>query len=144
MTDKSPLAMKTDALLRLYAEGMRDFSSVNLVAADLRNVKLKGIKLCEADLGEAQLQGADLSEADLCDANFESADLSGTQFQRANLSGANLSHANVRDANFSQARLVAANFFGSVGEFISHEAIFQQTINAAGNIIRGSHLPQKR
>jgi hypothetical protein len=87
----------------------------NLVAADLRQAKLKGANLVGANMSMANLRGADVSggllrgtglrEADLREADLTSADLSVANLTKADLSGANLSRANLSGANLSKANL---------------------------------------
>jgi hypothetical protein len=72
---------------------------IDLMAANLGGVDLKGVSFRSANLVEANLAGANLSDANLFQANLYKADLSGT-----NLCGANL----------SQASLVAADLDGAV------------------------------
>jgi uncharacterized protein YjbI with pentapeptide repeats len=91
-------------LLRLYAEGERDFSESDLdtetgnldgvcldgidlsrsfVFATFRNAKLRGARFWQANVKTCDFSGADLQDAD-----FRGAALCSTSFQRANTQGA--------------------------------------------------------
>ena len=72
--------MNAKELVRLYKDGVRDFSGVTL-----RGVNLSGAYLIDAYLIDANLSGANLNGANLDGVNFSGADLSG-----ADLSGASL------------------------------------------------------
>ncbi|MGD8471596.1 MAG: pentapeptide repeat-containing protein [Desulfobacteraceae bacterium] len=101
--------------------------SVDLYAAKLAHIDLKGADLQEALLSEADLYEADLRRANLTDAvldwacldyaRLQQASLKGADLRWANLEGANLSgcdlrFANLEGANLNDARLTEANLYG--------------------------------
>lgn len=92
-----------------------DFSRYHLPQAQLKKVRLYGVKLREAHLQGANLQEALLTEADFREANLEKADLSKadltrTNFQGANLRGAEFYKARLQDTCFAEADLTGAKF----------------------------------
>lgn len=82
-------------LVKLYAEGRRNF----------RNVQLSGRELKQVNLQDADLEGAYFRWADLRVANFQGANLSRADFHRANLCDASLLHATLKEANLKGANL---------------------------------------
>lgn len=109
------------SLLAKYAEGQRDFRSVQLTGAqgdrlqgqDLRNINLSGSVLERVDLRQvifknANLNGIQLVKVDLRGADLSNANLIGANLSLSNLSEANLSQANLLRVNLSQAKLGSA------------------------------------
>jgi uncharacterized protein YjbI with pentapeptide repeats len=92
---------------------------VQLVAADLRGVRLRNATLIGADMRGAQLGAADLAYANLANgklstAMLEQADLIGANLRHTDLSQTALEHANLaysilRESNLSGANLQGAN-----------------------------------
>src|SRR5262245_47688057 len=76
---------------------------------DLRNAKLSGLDLSNANLTGANLRGADLRKANLTGANLDAADLSNANLSRANLVGADLRKAKLNDTKLNHANLTKAN-----------------------------------
>ena len=107
------------SLIIQYTLGERDFSSVTLEGADLREADLRKANLSGANLGRADLREAELYRADLSGADLREANLSGAEPYQASLSGANLRGAdlhqaylyrtNLRGADLREARLFQAN-----------------------------------
>ncbi|HIK09603.1 MAG TPA: pentapeptide repeat-containing protein [Oscillatoriaceae cyanobacterium M33_DOE_052] len=102
-----------------------NFSSTQLVGADLRSANLNNANFIGANLGEAKLDRADLTNASLNQTIAESASFSGANlanasaigaslvmanFPQANLEGANLSSADLSNANLDGARLQNGNW----------------------------------
>lgn len=92
-----------DALLKAYAAGHRDFTSISLSDANLSHADLKGADLSYADLSAADLSHASLRGADLSYANLREAQLVGTDLRGAMLIGTDLRQANLESANLHQA-----------------------------------------
>ncbi|MBW4648213.1 MAG: pentapeptide repeat-containing protein [Kastovskya adunca ATA6-11-RM4] len=105
--------MNVTEILKKYAQGVRDFSGVNLTEENLSGVNLSGANLIRANLSVANLSGAHLSEANLTDAKLNVARLSGANLSkaklvRANLNVANLIRADLGEANLENASLIRA------------------------------------
>ena len=123
---------------RPAGSGPGRFRGIHLEGANLRNAKLKGVDLRDAELFRARLDLADLEGADLRGAKMVEARFSFTDLRNADLSGADLSgaysmgadvrnavfrgsshhyqrfnNADARGADFSSAKLSRALFFGS-------------------------------
>ena len=72
----------------------------------LTDGSLRGVALCQAQMGNADLMGADLRNVDFHQANLEFADL-----RKARLNGAKLNRASLYRANFDQADLTYADLY---------------------------------
>ncbi len=90
-------------LLRGYALGRRNFSHVNLQAANLANKNLANINLIAANLVGSNLQNTNLSGAKLIEADLTNANLTGANLSGAKLMGADLTGANLTDAILDKA-----------------------------------------
>lgn len=97
--------MNAKELVRLYREGVRDFSGVDLSRVDIRGVYLKDTKLCGANLHGVLLNYANLRNIDLCGSNLSYSNLCGVHFCGANLNGADLKGVYFEYADFSGADL---------------------------------------
>jgi uncharacterized protein YjbI with pentapeptide repeats len=123
---------------RPAGSGPGRFRGIHLEGANLRNAKLKGVDLRDAELFRARLDLAELAGADLRGAKMVEVRFSFTDLRNADLSGADLSgaysmgadvrnavfrgssqhyqrfnNADARGADFSSAKLSRALFFGS-------------------------------
>ncbi len=123
---------------RPAGSGPGRFRGIHLEGANLRNAKLKGVDLRDAELFRARLDLADLAGADLRGAKMVEARFSFTDLRNADLSGVDLSgaysmgadvrnavfrgsshhyqrfnNADARGADFGSAKLSRALFFGS-------------------------------
>ena len=87
--------------------------ALNLFAADLAKIDLRGVNLTEADLTNADLGWADLTGALLSQAKLNSARLSGARLNQARLIGATLHQADLRHANLTKANLRYADLRGA-------------------------------
>jgi uncharacterized protein YjbI with pentapeptide repeats len=97
-----------------YAEGQRDFRSVQLTGA-------QGDQLQGKDFSNIDLSGSLLERIDLRQIIFKNSNLNGVKIVRVDLRGADLSNAslvdanlafsNLTEANLSQANLLRANLF---------------------------------
>jgi uncharacterized protein YjbI with pentapeptide repeats len=115
---------------------------VQLVAADLRGVRLRNATLIGADLRGTQLGAADLAYANLANgklstAMLEQAELIGANLRHTDLSRTALDHANLaysilRDSNLSGANLQGAN--------LSHADLNGASIEGAN--LEGARLDQ--
>ena len=111
-----------EALLRLYAEGHRNFSgsdlrgmTVNIIDKeiqylDLREIILKGSNLTAIRLArtvdiKVDLTGSDLSNCNLQGANLYTSRLDQCNFSNSDLRGANLSGSSCRGSDFIQVKL---------------------------------------
>lgn len=90
-------------LLNQYAAGKRDFTSIELSAADLRTTNLKGADLSYAELSSADFSGANLRGVDLSYANLNEANLNGANLRGAILIGTDLRHAKLETADLREA-----------------------------------------
>ncbi len=122
-----------EALLRLYAEGHRNFSgsdlrgmTVNIIDKeikylDLREIILNGSNLTATILARSveikvDLTGSDLSNCNLQGANLSTSRLDQCNFSNSDLRGANLSPSSCRGSDFIQAKLQNISF-GSYADF---------------------------
>ena len=80
-------------LIRLYAEGKRDFSGANLPQASLNGVCLEKARLIMANLSEAEMSAAKLNGTRLSMANLAKANLQNAELVGATLHGADVSPA---------------------------------------------------
>ena len=97
---------------------LRDMITVLLPKADLRNARLNDADMRAADLLDATLAGARMERINLEGARLQNADLQGAWITQANLQRANLLNADLRGTNlagtnFSQAMISGANFEGA-------------------------------
>ena len=83
------------------------------IRPDLREAKLDGRNLSQADLSGAYLRRASLMRTDLSGANLTQADLGQTTLFEANLRGANLSGANLAYASLDDVDITNTNLTGS-------------------------------
>ena len=124
--------MTVEELLEKYADGLRDFSGVELASLSLAGAKLchtnleAGIltdtnlikadlfnaRLCKVRFARANLSEVDLGEADLREANLEGANLRGANLRGATVINADLSEADLTGACLSGAKLSGANLTG--------------------------------
>ena len=110
-----PEHLDRDELVRRFEEGQRDFSGADLSAADLQNLSLDGIILCNANLRKAKLFGtsfrnADLTESDLSGTYLAKAELSGAKARRTNFHGCRMDGVSWKDVDLQSARLTEVNF----------------------------------
>ena len=94
-----------------------DWSSCNLIGADLTRANLNNARLSGANLTGANLTGAQMFAADLFGANLTGADLTGADLTSARLGYANLTNANLTDANLTDASLRGADLTGATLSF---------------------------
>ncbi|NER48655.1 MAG: protein kinase [Symploca sp. SIO1A3] len=97
------LSNSGDDLQQLLETGQ--CSSCDLRGVDLRDAKLQGVDLTNADLSDADLRGADLRSADLENVNLTATDLRGADLRGATLRNAILKNADYRGTNFRSADL---------------------------------------
>lgn len=136
-----------EALLRLYAEGHRNFSgsdlrgvTVNIIAEDvkfldLREINLRGSNLTAVVLNRSTLLKVDLTGSDLSDCNLQGADLSNCRldqcsFSNSDLKRTNLGHSSCRGSDFMQANLQNIMIYNSDADFTASnftKANFQST-----------------
>lgn len=105
-----------DALNRVL---LGDGPDCNLAGRDLGGLWGHNFTFAGCDLREARLTGAGLNDADFSDANLEGADLSQATVGGADFTGANLRDVTIRDAiaqgaDFTNANLTGADFFNTI------------------------------
>lgn len=105
--------MHVHELIQRYALGQRDFSGLDLSAANLSQLNLTGVDFSRTLLRGANLQRTDLSFANLCGAHLEKADLTDASLFHANLRRARLDEANLQGADLRSANLTNAKLFGA-------------------------------
>lgn len=79
-----------------------DLSCINLCNADLRGANLCGANLCNANLYGANLFGADLSNSSLRGTDLRHADLSNSSLFNADLGKSNFDNANLSTTSLSK------------------------------------------
>jgi hypothetical protein len=99
-----------EELLKRYARGDRDFRSINLSGASLREADLRGSNLAGADLSEVDMSFAMLTGCDLHGAYLHEAVLRGATLRNANLAEADLNGADLSDADLTGADIRGADF----------------------------------
>ncbi|HII3693415.1 pentapeptide repeat-containing protein [Pasteurella multocida] len=91
----------------------KDCSGINLMAANLNNVRLEGASLYGARLDGARLNWASLEEASLEGASLEGARLNWASLEEASLEGASLNWASLEGARLNWASLEGASLEGA-------------------------------
>jgi len=120
-----PLAY-SEAILRRYAAGERDFAKMKLADIDLSRAML-----CGANVSEADLTGARLDHADLRDANLQGATLLRTGLRNANLENADLTKAvGLLPAQLAGANLCGARLPDRFGDFDGLKVVEEESKNA--------------
>ena len=106
-----------EALLRLYAEGHRNFSGSDLRGVilnnidkeikylDLREIILKGSNLKAIVMTKVDLTGSDLSDCNLQGSSLRECKLDQCNFYNSDFKKANLSNCSCRGSDFIQAKL---------------------------------------
>lgn len=122
---KSILIANPYQVLRTYAQGIRNFSGIDLrktpmTGVSLREIILNGSNLSKIDLSKANLSHsslirvnlnlANLNQAILTQVNLTSSFLTKANFQEAHLEKANFTSAILHSVNFQEAHLAKANF----------------------------------
>lgn len=109
--------MANDEQLGILRQSVRAWNLWRRAAArfkpDLRNAKLFGANLSEAQLYQANLGRADLRSATLNRTNLSTANLSRARLVGADLYGATLGKAKLLGADLSEARLYETNLSGA-------------------------------
>ena len=96
--------MNAEELIQKYDAGERDFTGIQIIRGDLKDLDLRGANFTNASFkGRVDFRGANLSGT-----NFTNAYLAG-----ANLGNVDLSRANCRDVYLSGAELEEVNFTGA-------------------------------
>ncbi len=106
--------MDSERLVKLYQEGRRDFSGINLADVDLSYAYLRGINLSNACLTNANLTGINLTSANLTGINLSnakitSAYLGDSDLRTADLSQANFSYSYLAESNLTSSYLLQTN-----------------------------------
>lgn len=107
--------MDSQTLIKLYEQGRRDFSGINLADVDLSYAYLRGINLANACLTNANLVGVNLTSANLTGINLNnakitSAYLGDADLRTADLSQANFSYSYLAETNLTSSYLLQTNF----------------------------------
>ena len=148
MIDK-PL-LEDEDILKLYSEGVRDFTIYKLFIGQIVNTSLAGVNFSGLDLSDSYMEGIDLSGANLTGtyfnsacldhsnlsgANLSGAELSWATFKRANLTGAILNGANLGSAEIIRSNLTDASLLGAdIEHLFLKENIYRNTIWVDGSI----------
>ena len=101
--------MTSQELLERYANGERNFSSVDLSGANLIGVVLEDIIF-----EETTLKGGKFSRSILNRANFRNANLKGTEFDMTSLNKADFRGAYLEGSLIVETSLIRANFEGAI------------------------------
>ncbi len=115
----APAALSRDAALLVIGAGA-PLEGFDFTGCDLREVDLRGRKLCGIRLVDAVVHGA----------RFDGADLTGAQLARARAVGASFVGANLTSANLAEAILEAADFghatldFATLADVDAASAVF--------------------
>lgn len=108
MPDQIETKLKSEDVLRLYAEGEREFVDLNFLNyLQLDNCELSGIKFYRCWL-----------DGSFCDSNLEASEFTGSciktvDFHRANLRNSDFRCANIDATEFDGANLDGADFEGA-------------------------------
>lgn len=82
--------MTIEELLAKYAQGILDFSEINLAEVKLNSINLSNIDLTEANLSVANLTSSDLTKANLNQGKLIKVEWTGSAVSGATLTGAKL------------------------------------------------------
>ncbi|MBD2360557.1 pentapeptide repeat-containing protein [Anabaena minutissima FACHB-250] len=125
--------MNVEELLKQYADGVINFSGVDLSEANLSGIKLSGANFSQANLSVANLSGANLSEANLSHAKLNVARLSGVNLTSAILNHSCLNVANLIRADLSRAQLRGASLVRAelIRAELSRADLFEANLNGA-------------
>ena len=142
-----------DELLKLYAAGERDFSSIKIryisrrsmnrinlsdaifgnqtfdYISCLSNINFRNANLTNVDFAECLIENTDFSYANLSGASFWGSVLSGSNF-----TGATLINVDFRQASWINAIFIKANLTGSKDFYPGSGAICSQTILPNGKM----------
>ncbi|OUL27898.1 hypothetical protein BV378_09090 [Nostoc sp. RF31YmG] len=143
-----------DEFLNRYADGERNFRSINLCRVVLEGRDLRGADLSEANLSGAKLYGADLrgvtmSYTNIENASLRGADLSGALLHRANLKSSSLEGVKFQGAtlnlsNLHSAKLMGADFKGALISKTDFNQAFLMASDFKGAIIWETNFRQAR
>jgi uncharacterized protein YjbI with pentapeptide repeats len=112
---------KVEDLLKLYSEGVRDFSGLEL---EEDSEGFVGVDLSNSNFENSFLVG-----------NFTGANLNNVSFVGANLKTSRFNNSNLENANFSNAALCATEFKGAIlSGAIFTGAYFHSSVLKAGEI----------
>ncbi|MEB3288667.1 MAG: pentapeptide repeat-containing protein [Leptolyngbya sp.] len=146
----TPMSVKD--LLAEYAEGRRQFHSLDLRESNLANAKLVMINLEESSLQRATLTGTnlagatlnhvDFSSANLTNANLIAADLVRARLSNANLTGAVFSGANLSGANLRKADLTNCIFAGTNLSGVDFSGAILSNVILGGANLKGANLSE--
>ena len=115
-----PSLENANALINHYSQGVRDFTGLTLINAQLQGENLQGISARDINFHSACLKNAVLINADLTNASFI----------RSDLTAANLQNSNCKGADFSETNLLATNLEGcDLENSIIYNADFSKAIN---------------
>lgn len=125
-------------ILTRYNKGDKNFcrtelSQAPLMGVSLKEIRLDGSNLREANFNSANLTNSSLKQTNLALANLGKAILTQVDFERANLCQTNLREAHLKEAKFTGANLQKADLT---------EAYLFNTVFAQADL-RGAKLPQE-
>jgi uncharacterized protein YjbI with pentapeptide repeats len=139
-----------EALLNLYASGIRDFTAYEIDfvvpgAMNLSGVDFRGQSLAECDFSGsnfsgANLRGIDFAQSDLSDVDLTGADLTDASFIETSCNRTNFTDANLTNTSFDgdllQCDFTRSNFSGSEwGDYMNAEGnIYCETIMPDGTL----------
>ena len=117
-SSSSAKKVTSDAVLKAYERGHRDFSMQALNRLDLQKCSFVGASFASSKMKAINLQNADLSntnfgKADLAQANLRNANLAGAYFGGTNLEGCDLRGADLNRVCLKEANLKGANLCGA-------------------------------
>ncbi len=143
MSTSSPLPppRSTDAIIKTYRKGERDFSNSQLYQGSERN-GLRHVCLINTNFSNAGFTGIDLSHALLHGANLSGANLRGTDLHKTNLSGVDLSGVDLTQAkNAEQATYFVAGVIAAFATLAAPgESRLQEVLDAEVERFRGTRL----
>jgi len=118
---KSISIAKPYEILKKYAQGVKDFSGIDIRKAPMMGVSLRGVVLDGSNLSQIDLSKANLTQSSLIRVNLNLADLNQAILTEVNLSNSFLTQVNLHEAHLEKANFSAAILHG-VNFHLSHLA----------------------
>jgi uncharacterized protein YjbI with pentapeptide repeats len=87
-----------------------DFSNIEYPGINLNNVEMRDGKLCGSEINEAQIECSNFSRTDFSNSNLENASIYFSNFEGANFQNCKLNKANLYEVNLRGANLENLDF----------------------------------
>lgn len=151
MTSGSDPRLRVSEVLRLYAQGRRDFRELDIGPAEetFENKRLDdadfsssfidasfaGASLRRANFVNANVKGCNFDRTDLSEASFEGAALDSATFVRAEVGGTRFTGASWQSHVFSRGEFPPDAFFGGSLPPVGRHTRFRRALTAAAPVV---------